>query len=262
VKRLTTFISAAILSTALMWTGNACADKASAAAKKGIDAYNEKNYEDSSMYFSEALVERPDSPEIKFNLGTALSEQKLAEDAVRTLESAASEFSDPAMKAEAHYNAGNTLFLTGDLKQAIDHFKQAVKLDQNDSDYRHNLELAVRKYQQQQKQQQQRPEQKKKDDKQNKQDMKDEDTTEDENSQQNKDSEQEQKEERSKTQNSEQDQRQDSEQQQSNQQMNQDSPMTLDEARRILDALSDEEKRALSLRKQEMKQEMRQGDDW
>jgi len=253
---------AAVLSQALMWSGNAFADKASAAAKKGIDAFNAKNYEESSMYFSEALVERPDSPEIKYNLGTSLSEQKLVEDAVNTLESAADGFPDPAMKAEAHYNAGNTLFLTGDLKQAIDHFKQAVKFDQNDPDYRHNLELAVRKYQEQQKQQQQRPEQNKKDDKQNKQDMKDEDTTEDENSQQNNDREQEQKEERSKTQNSEQDQRQDSDQQQSNQQMNQDSPMTLEEARRILDALSDEEKRALSLRKQEIKQEMRQGDDW
>ena len=38
--------------------------------------------------------------------------------------------------------------------------------------------------------------------------------------------------------------------------------MTPEEAQRILDALSDEEKKALSLRRMQMKTDMRQGDDW
>ena len=86
--------------------------------------------------------------------------------------------------------------------------------------------------------------------------------TEDENQDQNRDNEEEEKNEQSDTEDAEEDEREDSREQQTNQADNENTEMTPEEARRILDALSDEEKRALSLKKQQMKREMRQGDDW
>ena len=64
------------------------------------------------------------------------------------------------------------------------------------------------------------------------------------------------------SQNQEDNKQQDQQQQQSKQQDSENQPMTPEEAKRILDALNDEEKKALALRRIQMKTGMRQGDDW
>jgi len=218
------------------------ADKADSANKKGIEAYSEKKFDESVGHFTEAAVERPESPELKFNLGTALSEQTKADEALTQLGAAAESFRDDGKRAAARYNAGNTRFLSGDLEGSIEDFSRAVKLDQDSRDIRHNLEVAVRKIKQQQQQQQ-----KQNDDQQQKKD--DEQKQDDEDKQ-------------SETKETDQKDQEDKEQQQSDQQDSEDRPMTPEEAKRILDALNDEEKQALSLRRMKMKTEMRQGDDW
>ena len=43
------------------------ADKAAKLNNNGIKSYNEQNLEESIEHFTEALIERPDSPEIRFN---------------------------------------------------------------------------------------------------------------------------------------------------------------------------------------------------
>ena len=218
------------------------ADKAHTENEKGIAAYEEKKFDESAGHFTEAVVERPDSPALKFNLGTALSEKNEPEEALKQLGTAAEDFSDPKQKAAAHYNAGNTRFLAGDLENAIGEYTRAVKYDQESKDIRFNLERAVRKLREQQQQQQDKDsdEEQKKDDKQKQED----------------------EEKKSKTQDTDQQQQQDQEQQQTDQQESEDRQMSPEEAERILEALSDEEKKALSLRRMQMKQEMRQSDDW
>ena len=62
-----------ILAMGLFAAGSAGADKASSSNRKGISAYNDQKFEESAGRFTEALVERPDAPELRFNLGTALS---------------------------------------------------------------------------------------------------------------------------------------------------------------------------------------------
>ena len=224
--------------------GTVChADKAHVENEKGIAAFEEKKFDESASHFTEAAVERPDSPALKFNLGTALSEKNETEEALKQLGAAADGFSDPKQKAAAHFNAGNTRFLAGDLENAIVEYSRAVKLDQESEDIRYNLERAVRKLRQQQKQQQQdknSDEEQKKDEKQKQED----------------------EEKKSKTQDTDQQQQQDQEQQQTDQQESEDQQMSPEEAERILEALSDEEKKALSLRRMQMKQDMRQSDDW
>ena len=131
------------------------ADKASKLNKKGIESFKENNLEESARFFTEALVERPDSPDLRFNRGTALSATDKKDEAVNELEKAAQTFEKEELSAAAHFNAGNTFFATEDLNEAIESYKKAVKLDQSSRDIRHNLELAVRKLQEQQQQQQQ-----------------------------------------------------------------------------------------------------------
>jgi len=239
MKHIIIIITLVILSVAGSTYSHA--DKAFSANEKGIRAFNDKKYDESAEQFTEAAVDRPDSPELKFNLGTALSEKNETEDALKQLNSAADGFSEPKRKAAAYYNAGNTRFLAGDLEGAISEYVRAVKLDQESEDIRFNLERAICKLKEQEKQQQNK----------------------DNDSDQKKEEEQQEEEEKkSKTDNTDQEQQEDQQQQQSDQQESEDRQMTPEEAQRILDALSDEEKKTLSLRRMQMEQEIDQGDDW
>lgn len=232
------------------------ADKASKLNKKGIESFKENNLEESARFFTEALVERPDSPDLRFNRGTALSATDKKDEAVNELEKAAQTFEKEELSAAAHFNAGNTFFATEDLNEAIESYKKAVKLDQSSRDIRHNLELAVRKLQEQQQQQQQEKQD-------NKQEKDDSDEQQQEDQEQEKENEE--KDDESEKKNNEQQDKQDQQQEQqeqSQQQENEQQSMTPEEAQRILDAIEDEEKKAFSLRREKMRTEMRQGDDW
>jgi len=220
------------------------ADKASKLNKEGIESYNEQKLEESVNLFTEALVERPDSPELRFNRGTALSAVGKKDEAISELEKSSNTFKKSELSAASHFNAGNTYFTSGDLNGAIEEYKKAVKLDQSSKDIRHNLELALRMLRDQQQQQ------KNKDNEEDKENGDEEKQT-----KQDQDENKEQKE-------NENEEKQNEQDQQPQQQENEQQPMTPEEAQRILDALNDEEKKAFELRKMKMLSEMRQGDDW
>lgn len=225
-----------VLAVCLFAAGSAGADKAASENRKGIRAYNGKKFEESSGRFAEALVERPNTPELRFNLGTAFSAQGKKDAAMNELESAARSLDSKGKAAAAHYNAGNLLFASSDYQGAIESYKKALKLDQQSPDIRHNLELAVRKLNEQKKDQSDKDNKEKKGDRDNNQ--------------------------KNKSQNQNKQQQQNKEQQQSQQQNSELKPMTKDEAQRLLDAMNDDEKKSLSRRHQQMKTAVRPGDDW
>lgn len=57
--------------------------------------------------------------------------------------------------ADAHYNRGNALAKTGQLKQALEAYQQALTLNPNNEDAKHNKEVVEKALQQQQRNQQQ-----------------------------------------------------------------------------------------------------------
>jgi tetratricopeptide (TPR) repeat protein len=238
------------------------ADKAQKLNKNGVELYKNRKHEESARAFTEALVERPDSPELKFNRGTALSAVGKKEEAVAELENAAEAFKNKKFSAAGHFNAGNTYFNAGDLNNAIQEYMRAVKLDQSSQDIRHNLELALRKLQEQQKQQQQQQQnntnQNKDNKNQNQQNKQNQDENQNKNDKdkktENKNNDQEKKQDK-------QDQQQQQQPQQNPQEKNQQQ-MTPEEAKRILDAINNEEKKAFSVLKSKALNTVRQGDDW
>jgi Ca-activated chloride channel homolog len=234
VKRI--LCAVLILALGLLAAGSAGADKAASSNRKGIRAYHDNKFEESAGRFTEALVERPDTPELRFNLGTALSAQGKKDAALSELISASRGLSGREKAAAAHFNAGNLLYASNDYQGAVDAYKKAVKLDQQSPDIRHNLELAVRKLTDRKKDPNNKDNQEKKGDRDNNQ--------------------------KNKSQNQNQNKQQNKEQQQSQQQNNELKPMTKDEAQRLLNAINDDEKKSLSLRHQQMKTKVRQGDDW
>ena len=209
-------------------------DKAANLNKKGIKAYRENRLDESIKDFTDALIERPDSPELSFNRGTALSSAGKKDDAIEELGKAAQSFKNPANEAAAQFNMGNTLANAKDIPSAIEQFKNSIKLDQTAKDYRHNLELLMKeKRKNEQQQQKSKDDKNQKDNKDNKKsDSKDQNNN---NQEQNKP-------------------------EQSNSQNRQE--MSAQEAKQLLDAIEDGEKKAFELRRKEIQNNMENKNDW
>lgn len=224
----------AIMAGLMLTPGISYCDKAASMNKKGIAAYRDKRFDESVKQFTEALIERPDTPELRFNRGTALSALGQKDEAVNELDGAAAGFRLRDRAAAAHFNAGNAFFNAGDFKGAVDEYRRAVKLDQKSTDIRHNLELALRRLNEQKK------DQSKKDS-----DKKDEQKKGDRNKAPQNQNKQDKM-----------------EQGQSKQQPSDVKPMTKEEAQQLLDAMNADEKKSLSLKNKQMQVRMRPGDDW
>jgi Ca-activated chloride channel homolog len=102
----------------------------------------------------------------QFNLGNALYKTEKKEDAVNAFEKANTTLVKPAEKSNALYNKGVVLQNNKKLEDCILSYKNALKLNPNNEDARHNLQLALKKQQQEkQKQDKDKKDKDKKDDK-------------------------------------------------------------------------------------------------
>ena len=138
--------------------------------KKGIEYYKKKDFNSAVKQFENAELLNPQSPLNKFNKSTALAKQQNYDEALRYLEKTINnERTDKTLKSEAHYNMGNILVEQQKYSDAIEHYKNALKINPNHLNAKYNLTYALNMLQQQQQQQQN---QKDKNDKSNENDKK------------------------------------------------------------------------------------------
>ena len=106
--------------------------------------------------FERALEASPQDLALHYDRGEALYALKKFPEALAEFQRAA-ESPDPKLRADAWYNAGNTLVEQQKLKEAVDAYKRALRLKPDDRRAKWNLELALRKLleEEQKKQQQQ-----------------------------------------------------------------------------------------------------------
>ena len=130
--------------------GDPVASKSAAA----LEHYQRGEYDQALQLYRDALLERPDAPELHFNVGDALFKRGEYDQARREFERVLSA-EEKKIQAQAHYNMGNSFFQQQAFEQAIAAYKQALELDAADEDAKVNLELALEKLQEQQEQQQQ-----------------------------------------------------------------------------------------------------------
>jgi Ca-activated chloride channel family protein len=260
--------------------------------EKGVKAFKREAYDSSLQYFQQALEENPENNAIDFNLGNAFHQQGMYQDALQSYETAA-RAADSSLSAESFYNIGNTHYRAGELDKAAEAYKKSLSYAPDDKDTKYNLELTLKKLEEQQQQQQNQCDQDKKDQEkqeQDKQDQNQEQKQDQEEQQDQQQKEQDQQEQKQEQDQQKQDQEQDKQEQQQEQEQqqqkddqgqeqDQDSQQTpqgqqeqsegepprLDQqrAQALLEGLNEDEKEVL---KQQIKQKIAvsayKGKDW
>lgn len=112
--------------------------------KKGNEHFQEKRYQSAIEAYRKVQLKNPDSPEVLYDLGTALYKTDAFQESARDLE-IASKTQDPKLKAQALYNYGNAQYRLGNFEKAIESYKKVLDIDPGDEDAKYNLEFLQKK---------------------------------------------------------------------------------------------------------------------
>jgi len=202
----------------------AIAGEVESLVKEGNSAFRQQQYDAALERYQMAEAERPESPEIDYDIAGVLHQQEKYEEAIERYNKALNS-QDASLHPWAQYNLGNTYFRMDDYANAITAYQKALEADPSDLEAKFNLELARRKLKDQLK-----PEEQQKQDQQNQQ-------------QQQQDQQQQEQQQNEQQDQQKQDQPQDQQQQdqQKQQQAQEQKPISKEDAERILNALKDDE---------------------
>ncbi len=137
----------------LLLSSSLYADEYRNKANVGFDYYKNGEYDKAVEYYRQAGILNPDKALPKVGKGAALYRSNDLEGAAEEFESAAG-MGNNRLAADMRYNIGNTKYKAEDYKGAIESYVEALKLNSDDIDYKHNLEMALSRLQEQQQQEQ------------------------------------------------------------------------------------------------------------
>jgi len=173
--------------------------------RQGNKLYQDERFNDAEIRYRQSLEENPQNIKGMFNLGNALYRQGRFDEAAEIFGGLSQFAPGEREKAFAWHNLGNTYLESQKYAESVEAYKNALRINPDDEQTRHNLAYAMRLLQEQPPQ--------------------DQDGDEDENQDQNEDQQQ-------------QDEQEQDQQQQQQPRPNQISPQ---DAERILDALNQKE---------------------
>jgi tetratricopeptide (TPR) repeat protein len=186
-KRVLTIVSFVLLSS----TSFAQTDRQY--IRDGNRAFRMGDYANAEVAYRKAVEKNPRNPQAVYNLGNALFAQKKDSAAVQQYEQAAKLETNPKRRAMSYHNIGVVCQSHKMFGEAIEAYKEALRLTPNDDETRYNLELCKRQQKRQndkdknKQQQKQDKKDKNKDNKDNKDKQQDKQQKQDKQKQENKD---------------------------------------------------------------------------
>jgi Ca-activated chloride channel homolog len=142
---------------------------------KGNQYFKNGNYDKAEESYKKALAKKPNNTTATYNLGNTLYKKEKTEDAIKSFDETAANTNETELKAKALYNKGVLYHKNKQLPEAIEAYKQALRLTPGDAEIRKNLQLALMQQRQQQpqdqKKQQKKQEQKPKEQQEKKQEQ-------------------------------------------------------------------------------------------
>ncbi len=119
-------------------------DKASRENSKGNAYYQQKSYSEAlEKYVGAQDFKRP-RPEISYNIANTLYQQKKYTEALKEYGKSVSS-TIPGLDQKIVFNRGNSYYQMGQFQAAAESYQKALELDPKDPDAKHNLELALKR---------------------------------------------------------------------------------------------------------------------
>ena len=185
--------------------------------RDGNELYTDSSYNDAEMQYRKSLEKDQDYFNASFNLADAVYKQERYEESSALFDALIDNAPTENDLAKVYHNLGNSLTQEQKLEEAIEAYKNALRINPNDAETRHNLALSKK-----QKQEQEQQEEKKEENKEEKKD-------------QEKDKEGEDKQEQNKEQEKEDEEKE-------NQPEEKKEEMSKEDAEKMLEAIQQEEK--------------------
>ena len=123
--------------------------------RNGNTNYETGNFIDAEINYKKALEKNSDLLEAQFNLGDALVKQERFDEALEAFEKVSVYAEDQNLKASALHNKGNILLSQQDLEGAIESYKNALRINPKDHETRYNYTYVKKLLEEQQQQQNQ-----------------------------------------------------------------------------------------------------------
>ncbi len=120
--------------------------------RSGNKDYKKANYSEAEVYYRKAQEKNKKNPQAIYNLGNALLMQKKDSVAIRQYEEAARVETNVFRKARSFHNIGVICQNHKMYSEAIESYKNSLRLNPNDDETRYNLELCKRQLKQQKEQ--------------------------------------------------------------------------------------------------------------
>lgn len=111
--------------------------------KEGNRQFKNGRYDDALRLYNDALVDQPHSSVLHFNAGAAAYQAGDFGHAEKEFGEAAQSALVP-LRAAAHYNRGNSLFRQQRWADAIEAYKESLRVNPVDEDAKYNLGVALR----------------------------------------------------------------------------------------------------------------------
>jgi Ca-activated chloride channel family protein len=119
------------------------ADPALVKSREAEKKYQKKDYATALKLYEEARAARPGTSALDYNVGVVKFRKGEADEAQKEFSSALSGGED-GLRAKSYYNLGNCLYEAQDFDGAAKAYRKALELTPADGDAKNNLELALR----------------------------------------------------------------------------------------------------------------------
>lgn len=139
-----------IFSTMLFPFAGNCRAGAFSSVKKGIAAFSKGAYEKAEKNFIDAQLDRPELPQLYYDIGTAAYKKGDFKSALRNFKKAIStkKAGNKELREKARYNLANTEYKMGNLEKAIKDYEKVLKQNPKNKDAKENLEFVKKKLKQ------------------------------------------------------------------------------------------------------------------
>ena len=135
-----------------------CTSSAEKLNNDGNEALAAQDYETALAAYQQVEDQLPELAEPHYNAAIAQYRQEKFDDARQEIEQALVK-DDGELASNSFYNLGNSFYLSEDYEQAVESYQETLRLNPDDVEAKHNLELALQQLQQPPEQEQQQDQQ-------------------------------------------------------------------------------------------------------